>query len=50
MKPLPTLVVLGTLAVQSSAAEEPHRQLGAHEHGRGTLNIAVEGNKMTMEL
>jgi hypothetical protein len=50
MKALPTLVVLGALAVQSSAAEEPHRQLGAHEHGRGTLNIAVEGDKMTMEL
>jgi hypothetical protein len=52
MKGLPTLAVavLGALAVQSSAAEEPHRQLGAHEHGRGTLNIAVEGNKMTMEL
>jgi Protein of unknown function (DUF2796) len=50
MKAFPTLAVLGALAVQSSAAEEPHRQLGAHEHGRGTLNIAVEGNKMTMEL
>jgi hypothetical protein len=50
MKVFPTLAVLGALAVQSSVAEEPHRQLGAHEHGRGTLNIAVEGNKMTMEL
>jgi hypothetical protein len=50
MKVLPTLAVLGTLAVQPAAAEEPHRELGAHEHGRGTLNIAVEGNKMTMEL
>jgi hypothetical protein len=50
MKAFPTLAVLGALAVQSSAAEEPHRQLGAHEHGRGTLNIAVEGDKMTMEL
>jgi hypothetical protein len=50
MKAFPTLAVLAVLAVQSSAAEEPHRQLGAHEHGRGTLNIAVEGSKVTMEL
>jgi len=52
MKGLPTLAVavVGVLALRSSAAEEPHRQLGAHEHGRGTLNIAVEGNKMTLEL
>jgi hypothetical protein len=50
MKALSKLAVLGALAIQPSAAEEPHRQLGAHEHGRGTLNIAVEGSKMTMEL
>ena len=52
MKSLPTLAaaVLGVLTIQSSAAEEPHRRLDAHEHGRGTLNIAVEGDKMTMEL
>ena len=50
MKVLPALAILSVLSVQSSAAEEPHRQLGAHEHGRGTLNIAIEGNKMTMEL
>lgn len=32
------------------AAGQEHRELGAHEHGRGTLNIAVEGNKVTVEL
>jgi Protein of unknown function (DUF2796) len=26
------------------------RQLGAHEHGAGTLNIAIEGTVVTMEL
>ncbi len=31
-------------------AEEPHRQLGAHVHGHGHLNIAIEGKKMSMEL
>jgi hypothetical protein len=43
------LFLAGTVATPSFAAEE-HRELGAHEHGRGTLNIAVEGNKVTMEL
>ena len=43
------LFLAGTVANPSLAAEE-HRELGAHEHGRGTLNIAVEGNKVTMEL
>jgi hypothetical protein len=42
------------LAVAACAAvvlpAQAHRQAGAHEHGRGTLNIAVEGSKVTMEL
>jgi hypothetical protein len=50
MKILPTMAVLAILAFQPAAAEEPHRRLGAHEHGRGTLNIAVEGSKMILEL
>jgi hypothetical protein len=32
------------------AARTTHRELGPHEHGRGTLNIAVEGNKISLEL
>jgi len=39
----------GAVATPALAAEE-HREFGAHEHGRGTLNIAVEGNKVSMEL
>lgn len=31
-------------------AEEEHRQLGAHVHGHGILNIAIEGKKVAMEL
>lgn len=31
-------------------AEEQSRQLGPHEHGHGTLNIAIEGNKLELEL
>jgi hypothetical protein len=48
------LSVLLTLAGAASALSLPvqaqKREAGAHEHGRGTLNIAVEGNKVTMEL
>jgi hypothetical protein len=31
-------------------AEDDHRELGAHVHGHGTLNIAIEGNRVAMEL
>jgi Protein of unknown function (DUF2796) len=44
------LCFLAGLAAAPSFAAGEHRELGAHEHGRGTLNIAVEGNKVTMEL
>ena len=42
-------LLTGAVAAPTFAADE-HRELGAHEHGRGTLNIAVEGNKISMEL
>ena len=42
-------LLASAVAIPAFAGEE-HRELGAHEHGRGTLNIAVEGNKVTMEL
>ncbi|MET0409391.1 MAG: DUF2796 domain-containing protein [Hyphomicrobium sp.] len=38
------------LTVPAFADEAPHRQLGPHVHGQGTLDIAVEGNKIEMEL
>ncbi len=31
-------------------AEEGHRELGAHVHGHGTLNIAIEDKRVSMEL
>ena len=40
---------LGVAALPQSVAAQ-HRQLGAHEHGRGTLNIAIEGTRVSMEL
>jgi hypothetical protein len=38
------------LAVTASSGSAQHRQADAHEHGRGTLNIAIEGARLTMEL
>ena len=35
---------------QPGPAAAQHREVGAHEHGRGTLNIAVEAARVTMEL
>lgn len=33
-----------------SASADEHRQLGAHVHGHGRLNIAVEGKTVSIEL
>ena len=49
----PTIVRFAlTLALTTTAgfALAQQRQLGAHEHGRGTLNLAVEGTRVTLEL
>ena len=32
-----------------SASEDEHREHGAHEHGRGALDIAVEGEELVVE-
>lgn len=34
----------------ASAEEAKHRQLGPHVHGQGTLDIAIEGKKIEIEL
>jgi hypothetical protein len=34
----------------AQAANSVQRQLGPHEHGHGTLDIAVEGTKVSLEL
>jgi hypothetical protein len=36
-------------ALPAIAAEE-HRQAGAHEHGHGTLDVAIEGKRVSMTL
>lgn len=47
-----TLVALAISAAAAapSFAEDAHRELGAHVHGRGTLNIAVENTRVSIEL
>lgn len=44
-----SLVLALTLAAGSVAAQET-RQLSAHEHGVGLLNVAVEGEQVSLEL
>ncbi len=53
MRPVTTLCVSAAVlafAAVSALAEEEHRQLGAHVHGHGRLNMAIEGKKLSMEL
>jgi hypothetical protein len=45
-----SLAALAACAFAPMVLAEDHRELGAHEHGHGTLNIAVEGNRILMEL
>ena len=45
-----TIGVAGCLLALPALAHEPHREAGAHVHGHGSLGIAVEGRRVTMEL
>ena len=38
------------LLTTAARAEEEHRELGPHVHGHGTLNIAIEDKRVSMEL
>jgi hypothetical protein len=46
------LALVGTLPLfcLSAAAQEPRRELAAHEHGRGTLDMAIEGERVSIGL
>lgn len=44
------LAVLAFLLFASPAAAQAKRELGAHEHGAGKLNIAIEKAKVELEL
>ena len=53
-KPFPYPLALAAIAAAAMTsavhAEEGHRELGAHVHGHGTLNIAIEDGRVSMEL
>jgi hypothetical protein len=44
-----SIAVLG-LGLAAGVGHAQQRQLGAHEHGRGTLNLAIEGARVGLEL
>ncbi|ADP69855.1 hypothetical protein Rvan_0576 [Rhodomicrobium vannielii ATCC 17100] len=46
---IPLAALISACALTASQAEE-HRQLGAHVHGHGKLNIALEKNILSIEL
>ena len=39
-----------SLLANAARAEDEHRELGPHVHGHGTLNIAIEDKRVSMEL
>ncbi len=43
---LAAVAILGTTA----SADEPRRELKAHEHGRASLKIAIEGDRVLLDL
>ena len=47
-RPLILAAIAIVCAGEAIAAER--RELGAHQHGHGKLNIAIDGNKVAMEL
>lgn len=47
---LAALAAVATMPASAGAEEPEHRELGAHVHGHGNLNIAVEARRVTMEL
>ncbi|MEL6239850.1 MAG: DUF2796 domain-containing protein [Pseudomonadota bacterium] len=50
MKFMPCLTLSAVALVALPAIAEDARQLDAHEHGHGALNIALEGNQVAIEL
>jgi hypothetical protein len=48
---LTTITLLAAaMAAAPAIAEDEHRELGPHVHGHGTLNMAIEKSRISMEL
>jgi hypothetical protein len=47
-----SLIAFSALAacIAAAKAAEPHRHAGAHQHGQGRLNIAIEGSTVSIGL
>jgi hypothetical protein len=50
MKPGPSIVCATMIVAAAAVAEDTHRELGPHAHGHGTLNIAIENTRVSLEL
>jgi len=50
MKQSTGLICLTAIALAMPAIAEETRELDAHEHGHGALNIAIEGDQLAIEL
>jgi hypothetical protein len=50
MRKVNFLIAAAFAASLPAIAAEEHRELGPHEHGHGKLNIAIEGNRVSMAL
>jgi hypothetical protein len=50
MKRRLTVLTLAALYACTPAFAQEHRHAGKHEHGRGTLNIAIEGTAVNLAL
>jgi hypothetical protein len=50
MRTIVLLVAGAGIALPAWTAQAQHRELGPHQHGHGTLNIAIEGGRVSMEL
>jgi len=44
-----TLLAVAALSLPA-VAHEDHRELGAHVHGHGTFNVAIESSRVSLEL
>jgi hypothetical protein len=44
-----TALTTAILGATIASAQDTRRELGAHQHGQGTLDVAIEGNKLTLE-
>lgn len=44
-----TAFTTAILGATIASAQDTRRELGAHQHGQGTLDVAIEGNKLTLE-